>query len=25
MYQLVDHHLTDIVVAAITHAGEGGE
>src|SRR5258705_12783026 len=25
MYQLVDHHLTDIVVAAITHPREGGE
>ncbi|HKP43724.1 metalloregulator ArsR/SmtB family transcription factor [Mycobacterium sp.] len=25
MYRLVDHHLADIVVAAVTHAGEGGE
>ena len=25
MYRLVDHHLTDIVVAAVTHAAEGGE
>lgn len=24
MYRLVDHHLADIVVAAVTHAGEGG-
>lgn len=23
MYRLVDHHLADIVVAAVTHAGEG--
>jgi ArsR family transcriptional regulator, zinc-responsive transcriptional repressor len=23
MYRLVDHHLSDIVVAAVTHAGEG--
>jgi ArsR family transcriptional regulator, zinc-responsive transcriptional repressor len=25
MYRLVDHHLTDIVVAAVTHSAEGGE
>ena len=25
MYRLVDHHLADIVVAAVTHAAEGGE
>jgi len=25
MYRLVDHHLADIVVAAVTHAGEGSE
>jgi DNA-binding transcriptional ArsR family regulator len=25
MYRLVDHHLTDIVLAAVTHAAEGGE
>jgi ArsR family transcriptional regulator, zinc-responsive transcriptional repressor len=25
MYRLVDHHLADIVVAAITHAAEGSE
>jgi DNA-binding transcriptional ArsR family regulator len=25
MYRLVDHHLTDIVVAAVTHAAEGRE
>src|SRR6478609_700992 len=25
MYQLVDQHLADIVVAAVTHAAEGGE
>ena len=24
MYRLVDHHLADIVVAAVTHAAEGG-
>ncbi len=24
MYRLVDHHLTDIVVAAVTHASEDG-
>jgi hypothetical protein len=23
MYRLVDHHLADIVVAAVTHAEEG--
>ncbi|WP_094288329.1 ArsR/SmtB family transcription factor [Mycobacterium lehmannii] len=25
MYRLVDHHLADIVVAAVTHAGEAHE
>src|SRR5215213_675817 len=25
LYRLVDHHLAHIVVAAVTHAGEGGE
>jgi ArsR family transcriptional regulator, zinc-responsive transcriptional repressor len=25
MYRLVDHHLADIVVAAVTHAAEGGQ
>jgi ArsR family transcriptional regulator, zinc-responsive transcriptional repressor len=25
MYRLVDHHLADIVVAAVTHAAEGTE
>jgi ArsR family transcriptional regulator, zinc-responsive transcriptional repressor len=25
MYRLVDHHLADIVVAAVTHAAEGSE
>jgi ArsR family transcriptional regulator len=25
LYRLVDHHLTDIVVAAVTHAAEGRE
>lgn len=25
MYRLVDHHLADIVVAAVTHAAEGHE
>jgi ArsR family transcriptional regulator, zinc-responsive transcriptional repressor len=25
MYRLVDHHLADIVVAAITHAAEGSK
>src|SRR5215813_8237837 len=25
MYRLADHHLTDIVVAAVTHAAEGSE
>ena len=25
MYRLVDHHLADIVVAAVTHASEGDE
>jgi ArsR family transcriptional regulator, zinc-responsive transcriptional repressor len=25
MYRLVDHHLADIVLAAVTHAAEGGE
>jgi ArsR family transcriptional regulator, zinc-responsive transcriptional repressor len=25
MYRLVDHHLADIVVAAVTHAAEGRE
>src|ERR1700741_3383602 len=25
MYRLVDHHMTDIVVAAVTHAAEGSE
>ena len=24
LYRLVDHHLADIVVAAVTHAGEDG-
>jgi hypothetical protein len=25
MYRLVDHHLADIVMAAVGHAAEGGE
>jgi len=25
MYRLVDQHLADIVVAAVTHAAESGE
>lgn len=25
MYRLVDHHLADIVVAAVTHAAEGSQ
>ncbi|HEX3545408.1 MAG TPA: metalloregulator ArsR/SmtB family transcription factor [Mycobacterium sp.] len=25
MYRLVDHHLAEIVLAAVTHAAEGGE
>lgn len=25
LYRLVDHHLADIVVAAVTHAAEDGE
>ncbi len=25
LYRLADHHLADIVVAAVTHAGEDGE
>ena len=25
LYRLVDHHLADIVVAAVTHAAEGSE
>jgi len=25
LYRLVDHHLADIVLAAVTHAAEDGE
>ena len=25
MYRLVDHHLSEIVLAAVTHAAEGGQ